>query len=295
MSTINKKYDVIILTHCPSDDLVFSIEKLLRQSIKPNKIILYNTDASIFFNNINNQIKLKKILKNKKVLKVDIEKKDFDHGRARNEAMKLTNSNYVLFMTDDAIPYNKDMAKNMLSAFYNKNVAAVYARQIAKNNAPLKEKYVREFNYPAYDIVKDKTTEKKYGIKNCFCSNSCCMYDKKIFIELKGFKENITQNEDMLYAYKSINNGFKIVYKANAKVLHSHNLSYISQFKRNYDIGVFQKQNKSIYKRYVSENEGKKLVLYVNKKLLKDGHIIKALDFTIECAFRYLGFKLGKI
>ena len=142
--------------------------------------------------------------------------------------------------------------------------------------------------------MKEKTTESKYGIKNSFCSNSCCMYDKNIFRKLKGFKEDIIQNEDMLYAYKAIEKGYKIIYKASAIVIHSHNLSYMEQYKRNHDIGVFQKENSEIYDKYVSEKEGVRLTKVVIGKILKEGHILEGIDFIIECAFRYFGYKSGK-
>lgn len=295
MASLDKKYDVVILTHGPKDDLVLSLENIFRQSNKPMRVIIYNTDKSIFYSNIKEKARLEKILKKTNVIKVDISLKSFDHGKARNDALKYTKSNHVLFMTDDAIPYDKNLCKNLLSGFKDSKVAAVYARQIAKTEAPLKEKYVREYNYPNKDIVKDKSTEKDYGIKNIFCSNSCCMYDKKILKKLHGFKEKLTQNEDTLYAYKAIEKGYKIVYKADAKVYHSHNLSYIEQFKRNRDIGLFQKQNKEIYDKFPAEHEGIRLVKYVTNKLMKKGKIINACDFIIECGFRYIGFKFGKI
>lgn len=295
MKALDKKYDVVILTHGPKDDLVFSLESILKQSTKPKKIIIYNTDKSIFYQHITLKKRLDKILDRKDVVKIDIKERDFDHGRSRNNALKHTKSNYVLYMTDDAIPYDKYLAKKLLDGFKKEKVAAVYARQIAKESATLKEKFVREYNYPNNDIIKDKSTEEKYGIKNCFCSNSCCMYDKKILVKLKGFKESLTQNEDMLYAYKAIDKGYKIVYKADAKVYHSHNLSYIEQFKRNKDIGTFQKQNREIYDRFPSEHEGVQLVKNVASKLMKKGKVIDTLDFLIECGFRYIGYKAGRL
>ena len=48
----------------------------------------------------------------------------------------------------------------------------------------------------------------------------------------------------MLYAYKAIHNNYKIYYNNKAMVYHSHNFSYIEQFKRNFAIAKSQKQNK---------------------------------------------------
>ena len=299
MNNESKDYSVVILTHMPSDELAISLEKLLEQTIKPKKIIIYNTDLIHFFKRISDRFKLEKILYDDKsfIQLVHISKNEFDHGKTRNDATKLIDTDYVLFLTDDAVPYDKFLCENLLKAFDkyrdDKDVAVVYARQIAKSNAKLKEKYVRLFNYPDYDIVKDKVSEKKLGIKNYFCSNVCAMYDMSIFNSTGKFEENVILNEDTFYAYKVINEGYKIVYVSDALVYHSHNYTYKEQFSRNFDIGVSQAEREEMFNSIPSYSEGKKLVTFVISKLLKELHIIMAFDFIIECAFRYFGFRKG--
>ena len=297
----NKKYDVVILTHAPKNDLVHSIEKLITQSIMPEKIIIYNTNEKIFYKNINDINEFEKLLSdNDGLIKiVNIDEANFDHGKARNDAANLCESDYILFLTDDAVPYDSYLGEKLMKAFeeYDKkgfNVAVSYARQIAKNDAKLKERYVREFNYPTHDIVKMKSKEDELGIKNYYCSNVCAMYDRKIFNELGKFEEGIILNEDTFYVYLAINKGYSVVYYADAKVFHSHNLSYREQFSRNFDIGVSQFERKEIFNKIPSTKEGKKLLLNVSFKLLSRFHIIMFIDFAIECLYRYMGFKKGK-
>ena len=299
MSSFNKKYDVVILTHAPKDDLVSSIKCLLSQSIKAEKIIIYNTDENVFYKNISDKDELKSLLANNASLikVVNIDERDFDHGRARNAAADLCNSDYILFLTDDAVPYDDSLCENLMKAFEkysNYNVAVSYARQIAKDNAKLKERYVREFNYPEHDIIKMKSKEAELGIKNYYCSNVCAMYDRKIFYDLGKFEEDIILNEDTFYVYLAINKGYSVAYYADAKVLHSHNLSYREQFCRNFDIGVSQFERKEIFEKIPSAKEGRKMLLNVSMRLLSGFHIIMFIDFVIECLYRYMGFKKGK-
>ena len=294
-----KNYSVIILTHLPHDELITSLEMLLNQSIKPTNIVIYNTDLIKFYNNIKNRLKFEELIyDNKNIIKlVHIKVEDFDHGKTRNDAIDIVNTDYVLYLTDDAVPYDKYLCENLLNAFdkYSdkEKVAVVYGRQIAKDSAKLKEKYVREFNYPDYDIVKDIDSEKKYGIKNYFCSNVCAMYDREIFYKLSKFEENIILNEDTFYVYKAINNGYKNVYVSDARVYHSHNYSYHEQFSRNFDIGVSQAERHEIFEKLPSYNEGKKLAKYVILRLLKGLHFIMIVDFVIECLYRVKGFRKG--
>ena len=299
-----KNYDVVILTHEPKDSLFSSIDMFRRQTYKPKSIIIYNTDKDIFYKNLSNKYGIDKVaasLKDENITlkKIDITEMDFDHGRARNESLNYVTSDYVLFMTDDAIPYDENMSQNLLSAFTEysddkSKVAVAYARQIAKVDATLKEKYIREYNYPDKDVVKEKSKEAELGIKNYFCSNVCAMYDVEIFNSLGKFEEDIILNEDTFYAYQSIQNGYKIVYRASAKVLHSHNLTYGEQFSRNFDIGVSQIDKKEFFKSIRSEKEGMKLIKYLVPKFIKGLHFISLFDFIIDCIYRYLGYKCGK-
>ena len=116
----------------------------------------------------------------------------------------------------------------------------------------------------------------------------------RIFYELGKFEENIILNEDTFYVYNAINRGYGVVYYSDAKVLHSHNLSHREQLSRNFDIGVSQFERKEIFKRIPSAKEGKKMLRHVSLKLLSELHIFMLVDFIIECAYRYIGFKKGK-
>ena len=301
-----KTYDVVILTYEPKDTLIETLSKLMSQSIEPRNIYICNTCKESFYKNIVNKELFDNILSGgkdrrfKDRVKVShIDKCEFDHGKTRNEMLKLSNSDFVLFLTHDAMPYDESLAENLLSAFTeyalpNIQVAVSYARQIASDTASLKERLIREYNYPNHDIVKEKAKEQVLGIKNYFCSNVCAMYDRKIFNLLGGFEENIILNEDTFYSYKAIQNGYRIVYRSNAKVIHSHDYTYKEQFRRNFDIGVSQSEKKEIFDKIPSEKEGFKLITYVLKEMLPRLHFIRAIDFLVECFYRYLGFSYGK-
>lgn len=295
MNKVNdKNYDVAILTCAPKDYFVTSLERLKSQNIKPTKIVVCNTDEKLFFSRISDKNKLQNLLKECNVELININKKDFDHGATRNLCAKYLKSSHLLFMTDDAVPYDDKLSENLLSSFNDDKVAVAYARQIPREDSKLKEKYTREFNYPDYDIVKELSKEKEYGIKNYFCSNVCAMYDKKIFDEMNGFEENIILNEDTFYVYKVINNGYKVKYCSKAKVIHSHDYTYKEQYRRNYEIGISQEEKSEIFDNINSVGEGRKLLKYVLSRLISKWHIIMAFDFMIECLYRYKGYKDGR-
>ena len=301
-----KTYDVVILTYAPSDILINSLSGLVNQTIVPNTILIYNTEKDSFYDRISDKNALTEIIntysdesKTPYIKIINIKKSEFDHGKARNDAACTLNSEYILFLTDDATPKNIFLAERLINTFDkydadDKKVAAVYARQIAKEDASLKEKLIRLYNYPSYDIVKDKSREKELGIKNYFCSNVCAMYDRAIFNKLGKFDENLILNEDTFYIYKAINSGYKVVYSSSAEVIHSHNYSYIEQFYRNFDIGVSQFDKKEFFENIKSEKEGFKLLKFVSINMIKGLHFISLIDFFIDCIYRFIGFRLGK-
>ena len=295
MKNTNIKINVVILTYMPKDDLITSLNLLLKQDISLNKIIIINTNKDLFYKNITKKNELRQLLLNNIFYIEHINEKEFDHGHTRNIGIKKFNSDYVLYMTDDAIPFDTKLINELYSSFKKyKNVAVTYARQIPKDDACFKEKVIREFNYPNIEMVKNIDTIEQYKIKNYFCSNVCAMYDTKILNDLNCFNENLILNEDMVYAYTAINNKYNVVYNNNALVLHSHNYNYINQFKRNFDIGVSQICFKNIFGNLSSENEGKKLFIFIIKKCIKNYKFLTIFDFIIECIFRYFGYFLGK-
>lgn len=291
---MDKSVDIIIPTYKPDKKFLDLILALKTQTVLPNKIIIINTDKNIW-DSLNMDNKLEDILGAdiKKLILRHIEKKDFEHGGSRNYGISLSDAKYFICMTMDAVPENNFLIENLLLSM-TENINLAYARQIPNKDADILEKFTRTFNYPDYDIIKSKDTEKLYGIKNYFSSNVCACYEKESFDSLGRFKDNIILNEDMLYAYTLLNSGKSLKYVAAARVLHSHSYTGMEQFRRNFDIGVSQAMDKEIFAKLKSESEGIKMVK-LNISYLKK---IKRLDLVPKLIYisacKYFGYKMGK-
>ena len=288
---IQDTVSVIIPVYKPNKEIICLLNRLAKQTYRIKEIILINTEEEYFD---------KELLK---CLDEDIEdiisvyhisKEEFDHGKTRNYGASIATGDYIMFMTQDAIPKDRDLVCNLIKAFENDDVYVAYARQIPRKNCNVIEKYTRDFNYPDYDIVKDATTLEKYGIKNYFCSDVCSMYNKEKFEALGGFKDKMIFNEDMVYAHKAIENGGKICYVSKAMVIHSHNYSCIEQLKRNFDNGVSQKMNPEVFDGIVSEGEGIKMIVNTAKRLVKDGYWYLVPTLIVSSGCKFVGFRLGK-
>lgn len=205
----------------------------------------------------------------------------------------LSSANFVLFMTQDAIPADKKLIENLLAPMANPNIAVSYGRQLASKDSDIIEKMTRVYNYPKKSFIKSSSDLDRLGIKTYFCSNVCALYKKSVYNELGGFVKKTIFNEDMIMASKIINAGYSIAYCANARVVHSHSYTCIQQFKRNFDLGVSQKQYKEVFEKLSSEKEGAGYAGKIVKTLIKQGKIQQALYFILQCAFKLAGYKLG--
>ncbi|MCR4716444.1 MAG: glycosyltransferase family 2 protein [Lachnospiraceae bacterium] len=277
--------DVIIPTYKPGEKFVKLIDHLHRQTIRPKNIFVINTEEDLYDLDVTDRYDDVKL--------THITKAEFDHGGTRNMGASMSNADFLLFMTDDAVPKNSRLIEELLKAFYDEKVAASYARQLGDRKANYLEYYTRCFNYPKESRLKTKDDIDELGIKTFFCSNVCAMYRKSAYDEAGGFVLKAIFNEDMMMAATLIEMGYGIYYAADARVVHWHNYSAIQQFHRNFDVAVSQQMFSGSLTEVKSESEGIRLVKTTLKHLIKRAKIHLIPKFIVQSGFKYMGYKLG--
>ena len=287
MKFANKKIDVLIPVYKPDKSFDTVISRLLNQKIKVNKIIIINTVD-------HKSGELKNIWNSDKILIKNIQKSEFNHGLTRNYGMTLSDADYVMCMTQDAIPADRHLIDQLIKVFENEDVIVAYAKQIPRKDCKYVERYTRAFNYPDEDIVKTRDSIDTMGIKAIFCSDVCAMYDRNKYFEIGGFRK-ADFNEDMLFAYDAITSGKKVYYASKARVIHSHNYSYRQQFFGNIEIGKSQKEFQDVFGSLKSENEGIRMVKNGIKYFIKNKKAYLIPDFILYSGFKFAGFKIGKM
>lgn len=283
--------DVIIPTYKPDKSFISLIDKLENQTIKPNKIILMNTEEKL----------IKEFLEETQVLnKYDnieihhVSEKEYDHGKTRDMGVQFSKAPYFLCMTQDAVPYNEVLIEELLKVLQKENVASVYGKQLARENCHILENFTRKFNYPDESRIKSKSDLQELGIKTYFCSNVCAAYKRDVYDKLGGFIKKTIFNEDMIYAAAVIKAGYEIGYVVQAQVIHSHHYTGKQQFHRNFDLGVSQADHPEVFKAVPSEKEGGKLVSSTVKFLIREKHLEQLIPFVYQCGCKYIGYRLGK-
>lgn len=281
------KVDAVIPAYKPGHDLREQVEKLLDQTVRLGRIIIINTDREYFDE--------KEYLIAPAVEVVHITRHEFDHAGTRDMGLRMSDADYVLFMTMDAIPKDNYLVEKLLSGFRRAdNIAVSYARQLPKKDCNRIEQITREFNYPAQSRVQTSDDIKELGIKAYFCSDVCAMYDTSIYRSLGGFKAPAIFNEDMVYAAGALDAGYAVSYCADALVYHSHNYTGRQYYRRNFDLGVSQADHPEIFERFNVKGTGMQLVRKSLAQICRSGTPADIIRLVYYSGMKYLGFRKGK-
>lgn len=225
-----------------------------------------------------------------------IDPRDFGHGRTRNFALRLCGeSRYVVFLTQDSIPVGRDWLSRILAPFARPDVAISFGRQLPRPDAPLAERFAREFNYPETADVTVEADITQRGIKAVFCSNSFAAYDRAKLESVGGFPENLPLGEDMAAAMRLLRAGFARAYCPSAAAIHSHDYTIAQEFRRYFDIGVLLDIDPELQRaRLAASGEGKAALLAETRLAWQAAGARAVLAAVVHAANKFAGFQLGR-
>jgi rhamnosyltransferase len=101
-------------------------------------------------------------------------------------------------------------------------------------------------------------------------------------------------NEDMILAARLLESGHSIAYVGNAEVLHSHNYSWMQQFRRNFDIGAFFAMNPKTFGDFKISGEGLRLVRHQLSVVTQRRAWPSLARIPWDGAAKLIGFQIGK-
>lgn len=274
---------------CPLYKAEKYVENLHKSLLKQKDVDLKNIRYIVTKSNDNTT----KILKSINAMFREIEPKDFSHSLTREEELRRSDADIVVFITQDVIIKSDLWLYNLVKPIIDGECDASYSRQIAKDNGI--EKYTRELNYPKESKVITKKDVEKLGIKAFFSSDASSAIRREVFLKLNGYdNKKIPTSEDMYITYKLIMNGYKVKYCADSVIYHSHDYGVKENYKKYYDIGMFFKQN-SYLNQYNVNKSGGNMAIYVLKRALQEKNIKVLMKFLPNMASRFIGMKMGKI
>ncbi|MDU1510242.1 MAG: glycosyltransferase [Clostridium butyricum] len=237
--------------------------------------------------------KSEEILKSLKCDYTLIEPTDFSHSTTREMMSKKVKGEIIVFISQDIKIKNDLWLKKLVNPIIKGECEASFSRQIGEDDNI--EKYTRERNYPAESRTVSKNDIDKYQIRTFFYSDASSAVLTKVYRELNAYDgKRMPTNEDMYFAHKLINAGYRIKYCADSEVYHSHDFTYRQLYKRYYDTGIFFKQNK-YFKDYKSNESGVDLAKYVFKRSIEEKNFKVAISVLPNFAVRFIAKLIGEI
>jgi len=147
---------------------------------------------------------------------IKIAKNEFNYSKALNLGIDRTNGELIVILSAHSIPFTKHWLEKMVRHFEDENTAGVYCRQIPwPDTNPL-------------ELMRIEKTfgenSKVFSSENCefpnFSNAASCI--RRSVWERHKFAD-LAAAEDREWSKWAIENGYKIIYDARAKVYHSHN------------------------------------------------------------------------
>ncbi len=174
---------------------------------------------------------------------VEIKPEEFHHGHTRNLGAELAQGQYLVYITQDALPLSNYWLQKLTNNFTEPQVAMVIGRQIAWEHTKPPEKFFYFYNFPDFKIVI-KSGADNYYHDNVFISDVNSAYRKEILRQYR-FSESIVMAEDKELAARVLAGGLSIVYEPGAAVYHSHDQTIKSAFEKSLDYGLSLRQGAS--------------------------------------------------
>lgn len=303
MGILKSKVDVIIPVCHPGKRLCLLLEKLAEQTVRPEKVVLLNVETGWqedsceeLQQQIYKYFRKHKLFGHRLPLRLEIipvKEKYYDEGGTRNVGAKRSDSPFLLFMKQDAVPADSQMIEELLWSMEG-GAGVAWARHLTGPAAGVLKTYINLYDYPSKSYVRTEEDIKTYGVRAFRMSNACAMYRRDVFEEQGGFEEGIISAEGSLFAARLLRNGGKVAYCAEAKVYFSENSNWMAQLRRKFDEGVAHASFPRVFKSGGEETDGWRYGKAVLSYLVNQKYYMEIADFVGENIYKWVGYSLGK-
>lgn len=180
---------------------------------------------------------------NKNIILKEITASEFGHGKTRNLGASLAKGEFLVFITQDALPYDENWLKEMIKPFsISEDIVGVFGKHIPYEDCDIFEKHNLEVHFNnfgqgtrIYKMDDRERYENDEGYRHllCFYSDNASAMKKSIWNKIPY--DDVNFAEDQLWAKKIIELGYSKAYTSEAVIYHSHNYSFKEMMMRSYD------------------------------------------------------------
>ncbi|RMG78327.1 MAG: glycosyltransferase family 2 protein [Bacteroidetes bacterium] len=212
---------------------------------------------------------------------IQIKPEDFSFGYALNVGCRAATGDILLFASAHVYPVYNDWLELMCKPFEeDEQVAVVYGKQRGDHRNKYSEHQVFAKWFP---------DESNPNQKHPFCNNANCAIRRRLW-EMQPYDETLTGLEDLDWAKKIQEKGYKIVYQGEAVIIHVHEEKWKNVFNRY--------RREAIAYRLIMKNETFNFFTFIRlltknwwgdyRQALKDGVFVR--EFFSIFMFRLMQF-----
>ena len=140
---------------------------------------------------------------------------DFSFGRSLNIGCQAAKGEFIVIASAHVYPLYEDWLEKLIEPFVDSKVALVYGNQRGDETTKYSEKQI----FSNLFSVKSDLNQ-----KHPFCNNANTAIRRTLWEKI-AYNETLTGLEDLAWAQRIIDHGFKIVYMAEAEIVHVHDES----------------------------------------------------------------------
>ena len=168
----------------------------------------------------------------------EIPPEEFGHGRTRNFAASQARGEILAFLVQDATPADEGFLESLVAPLEeDPDLAAAYGRQVPRPEAtPVEAAFLRHTYPPEPSERRLDAASGRVEIGAVFFSNVCSALRREVWTRFP-FDETRIMSEDQVWAREVLEAGYRIAYRPEAAVLHSHHYPLAKVFRRNFDSG----------------------------------------------------------
>jgi rhamnosyltransferase len=163
---------------------------------------------------------------------------EFNHGATRNLGASLAGGDVLVFTSQDAYAVGDDWLTRLAAPLRERgDVAGVYGRQLAHEDASPPERFFLDFLYGPAPRDQAAASPAELSMETTLFSNANAAVRASLLRE-HPFAGDIIMSEDQEWAVRMLLAGWHLVYEPHAVVRHSHPYTIASAFRRFFDSGV---------------------------------------------------------
>jgi rhamnosyltransferase len=169
---------------------------------------------------------------------IRIAPEDFSHGASRNLGASRAAGEVLVFISQDAFPVGTDWLERLTRPLRrDPQLAGVYGRQLAHDDAVPPERYFLDFLYGPEARRQRARSVNELSMATTLFSNVNSAMPSALWSRFP-FVEDIVMSEDQEWSRRVLLAGYGIAYEPGAAVKHSHRYSLAAGFRRFFDSGA---------------------------------------------------------